>query len=119
MKRAFISVLFFFISSLFVAAQPAFEAPPPSTVPVLDPVKRRAEYLARVKEVINWAADGGQAKTDDPAKLDLAMIAADLVGPNMLRDTPRLAGNDIDADDAIQQRRLAVVDMGDDGHIAL
>jgi len=79
MKRAFISVLIFSFLALFVAAQPAFEGPPPSTVPVLDPVKRRAEYLARVNEVINWAADGGQAKTDDPAKLDLAMIAAKIV----------------------------------------
>ena len=79
MKRAFISVLIFSFSALVVAAQPAFEAPPPSAVPVLDPVKRRAEYLARVNEVINWAADGGQAKTDDPAKLDLAMIAAKIV----------------------------------------
>ena len=60
-------------------AQPSFEAPPPSPAPVQDASQRRAEYFRRVDEVLDWAAGGGSAKTDDPAKLDLAMIAARIV----------------------------------------
>lgn len=80
---AMIRALFAAALALFTAfsapAQPSFEAPPPPTAPVLDAAQRRAEYLRRVDEVIDWAAGGGSAKTDDPAKLDLAMIAARLV----------------------------------------
>jgi len=79
MLRPFFSVLLFTAAALTAGAQPSFEAPPPSTAPVLDPSLRRAAYLQRVDEVIDWAAAGGKAKTDDPAKLDLAMICSKVV----------------------------------------
>jgi hypothetical protein len=79
MKRPLISLFALAVAALTASAQPSFQAAPPSTVPVLDTKQRRAEYLHRVDEALMWAAGGGQAKTDDPAKLDLAMIAAKMV----------------------------------------
>ncbi len=79
MKRPLISLFAFVVVALTASGQPSFEAAPPSTAPVLDAKQRRAEYLHRVDEVLTWAAAGGTAKTDDPAKLDLAMIAAKIV----------------------------------------
>lgn len=60
-------------------AQPSFTGPAPSSAPVHDASLRRADYFRRVDEVLDWAAGGGSAKSDDPAKLDLAMIAARIV----------------------------------------
>lgn len=79
MTRVLFATALALLTALSGTAQPSFEAPPPSTAPVLDPAQRRADYLHRVDEVLDWAAGGGSAKTDDPAKLDLAMIAARLV----------------------------------------
>ena len=79
MKRPLLSLCAFVVVALTASAQPSFEAAPPSTAPVLAANQRRAEYLRRVDEVLTWAAAGGKAKTDDPAKLDLAMIAAKIV----------------------------------------
>jgi hypothetical protein len=79
MKPPLFFLLWFVLAGLRLAAQPAFEAPPPSTAPVLDADLRRAAYVQRVDEILGWAAGGGKAQTDDPAKLDLAMIAAKIV----------------------------------------
>ncbi len=79
MKRPLLFLVASVVVALAAGAQPSFEAAPPSTAPVLDAKQRRAEYLGRVDEVLTWAAAGGKAKTDDPAKLDLAMIAAKIV----------------------------------------
>jgi hypothetical protein len=64
---------------LRLAAQPSFEGPAPSTVPEIDEDRRRAAYVRRVDEMLGWAAAGGKAQTADPARLDLAMIAAKIV----------------------------------------
>jgi hypothetical protein len=79
MPRLFSSILLFSTAAIFAAAQPSFEAPPPPTGPVADAGQRRAEYFRRVDEVLDWAASGGNARTDDPAKLDLAMLSAKIV----------------------------------------
>ena len=79
MRRTFFSALLFTCAALSGGAQPSYEAPPPPTAPVADASLRRADYFRRVDEVLDWAAAGGSAKTNDPAKLDLAMIAARLV----------------------------------------
>jgi hypothetical protein len=59
-------------------AQPAFEAPPPDRRVVEDVTQRRAAYLARVNEVLNWRASGATVKTDDPGNLGLAAVACKL-----------------------------------------
>lgn len=64
---------------LRLAAQPSFEGPVPSTLPEVDEDRRRAAYVRRVDEMLGWAAAGGKAQTADPARLDLAMIAAKIV----------------------------------------
>ena len=46
---------------------------------------------------------------------DLAPVLLDLVGANVLGDAARLARDDVDADDAVQQRCLAVVDVAQEG----
>ena len=79
MRRPFFSTLVFVGAAFSASAQPSFQAPAPSAAPVTDASLRRADYFRRVDEVLDWAAGGGSAKTDDPAKLDLAMIAARIV----------------------------------------
>ncbi|MGH8019909.1 MAG: hypothetical protein ACREIA_16845 [Opitutaceae bacterium] len=49
-------------------AQPSFEAPPPSREVVEDPAERRAQYLARIDEVLEWRS--GRVNLDDPATGD-------------------------------------------------
>ena len=44
-----------------------------------------------------------------------AAVLLDGVGANVLRDAAAFAADDVDADDAIQQRRLAVVDVAQEG----
>ena len=48
-------------------------------MPEIDEDRRRAAYVRRVDEMLGWAAAGGKAQTADPARLDLAMIAAKIV----------------------------------------
>jgi len=79
MRRPIFSAFLFAFAALSTVGQPSFEAPPPSPAPVQDASVRRADYFRRVDEVLDWAARGGNAKTDDPAKLDLAMVAARIV----------------------------------------
>jgi hypothetical protein len=79
MNFKIVPVLVFAAAVSSLPAQPSFEAPPPSTAPVLDAARRRAEYLKRVDEVIDWRIGAAQFKTNDPAKLDMAGIAAKLV----------------------------------------
>jgi len=79
MRRPLLAVFLLAVTALSAAAQPSFSAPAPSPAPEPDAGRRRADYLRRVDEVLDWAAGGGNAKTDDPAKLDLAMVAARIV----------------------------------------
>lgn len=79
MLRVIVSLILLSLTALTARAQPSLEAPAPSPAPVQDASQRRADYFRRVDEVLDWAAGGGSAKTDDPAKLDLAMIAARIV----------------------------------------
>jgi len=79
MCRPLFSALLAAVAALSVTAQPSFEAPAPSPVPVQDASQRRTDYFRRVDEVLAWAAGGGSARTDDPARLDLAMVAARIV----------------------------------------
>lgn len=79
MKSPLCYTLLFVFAGLPLAAQPSYAGPPPSTAPVRDADRRRAAYEQRVDEILHWAAAGGKAQTDDPAKLDLAMIAAKIV----------------------------------------
>lgn len=60
-------------------ATPAFEAPPPSRAVIADAALRKEAYLKRVDEVVAWRAALNQVKTNDPANLDLATVAAKLV----------------------------------------
>ena len=76
MKRPLCLLTLLALVGLRLAAQPSFEGPVSSTLPEVDEDRRRAAYIHRVDEMIGWAAAGGKAMTDDPAKLDLAMIAA-------------------------------------------
>ncbi len=46
---------------------------------------------------------------------DRPAVLLDPVGPNVLRDSARFAGHHIDADEVVEQRRLAVVDMAQEG----
>jgi len=85
MPRAFFSFILVTVAGLTATAQPSFEGPAPSAAPVQDASQRRDDYFRRVDEVIDWAAGGGNAKTDDPANLNLAMIAARIVRGQDLR----------------------------------
>ncbi|RFC46807.1 MAG: hypothetical protein DUW69_001598, partial [Verrucomicrobia bacterium] len=60
-----------------VQAQPAFTAPPPSTVVVQDADVRREHYFNRIDEAITWRTS--LVKVDQPATMDMAAIAAKLV----------------------------------------
>lgn len=79
MRRLLRSLLPFLAAAVAADAQPSFTGPAPSPAPVHDASLRRADYFRRVDEVLDWAAGGGSAKSDDPAKLDLAMVAARIV----------------------------------------
>ena len=46
---------------------------------------------------------------------DVARVARDLVGADVLGDAARLAGRDVGLADGVEQRRLAVVDVAHDG----
>ncbi|MCC6415366.1 MAG: hypothetical protein IT582_05625 [Opitutaceae bacterium] len=59
-------------------AQPSFEAPPPSGEVLVDTGQRRAAYLQRVNEVLEWRAGDGHTQSNDPANLDMATIATKL-----------------------------------------
>jgi hypothetical protein len=78
-RSAFFAFIFSIVGLGSVLAQPASEGPMPSRAPVEDALARRAAYLARVAQVIDWRASGGRAQINDPAKFDLAGIAAKLV----------------------------------------
>ncbi len=61
----------------WVTAQPSYEGPHPSLEVVEDAAVRRAQYLERVNEVIEWRAtivERGQTE-----KLDLASVSANLL----------------------------------------
>ena len=79
MNRSLFFGFLFGVFALWAEAQPSFEGPPPATEPVRDASVRRTEYWRRVDEVLDWAASGAQAQTNDPAKLDLAMVSARIV----------------------------------------
>ena len=48
-------------------------------------------------------------------KRDGAAFLVDLVGADVLRDAAAFAAGHVDADDLVQQRRLAVVDVAEEG----
>lgn len=73
-----LAVMLAFLAAGPAGAQPAYEAPPPDRTVIEDAAHRRAAYLARVNEVVEWRASGGQVKTDDPGNLNLAQIACKL-----------------------------------------
>jgi len=58
-------------------AQPSYEGPHPSLDVVEDPALRRAAYLERVNEVIEWRA--GIVERGDAEKMDLASVSANLL----------------------------------------
>ncbi len=57
-----------------LAAQPSHEAPPPSREVQELPAARRAAYLARAQEVVDWRI-GNRYDPDDLSKLDMSAIA--------------------------------------------
>ncbi|WP_221029736.1 hypothetical protein [Actomonas aquatica] len=61
-------------AAVSVSAQPSYEAPPPSREVVERADQRRAEYLARVQEVIDWRIEN-RYDPDDWTKLDMSAIA--------------------------------------------
>ena len=65
-------------TAVTVSAQPAFDAPAPSGEVMADASLRRAAYLQRVNEVLEWKAGDRRVATDDPANLDMATIATKL-----------------------------------------
>ena len=58
-------------------AQPSYEGPHPSLEIVEDPMQRRAAYLDRVNEVIEWRA--GIVERGDAEKMDMASVSANLL----------------------------------------
>jgi len=76
--RKFFAVMLTLASTGTALAQPAFEAGPPDRSVIEDAAQRRAEYEARVNEVLNWRASGAMVKTDDPGNLGLAVVACKL-----------------------------------------
>ena len=77
MKSNFItSLLALFLFAQIVNAQPSYEAAHPSLDVIEDPIQRRAEYMARVNEVIEWRAD--IVKNGLAEKMDLASVSANL-----------------------------------------
>ena len=54
-----------------------------------------------------------------PRRIDernLSAVFGDLIRPDVLRDSACLAGNHVDPDDIVQQRRLAVIDVAQERH---
>ena len=45
---------------------------------------------------------------------DLAAVLLDLIGADVLRDAAAFAADHVDADDPVQQRRLAVIDVAEE-----
>lgn len=76
MKAVVTFVLGLLLAAVVARGQPSFTAPAPSTRVVEDAAERRAQYLARVREVVQWRA--AVAKPGNPAALGLADIAAKL-----------------------------------------
>jgi hypothetical protein len=58
-------------------AQRSYEGPHPSLEVVEDVAERRAQYLARVNEVIEWRAN--VVERDNSAKMDLSSVSANLL----------------------------------------
>ncbi|MCZ6674459.1 MAG: hypothetical protein O7C75_16135 [Verrucomicrobia bacterium] len=78
-KASRAAAIFFFLS-LFVAsanAQPSYEAVHPSLEVVVDAAQRRAQYLERVNEVLEWRA--GIVERGQSEKMDLASVSANLL----------------------------------------
>jgi hypothetical protein len=63
--------------AISVNAQPSYEAAPPSLEVIEDAAIRRAEYLERVNEVLEWRAN--IVERGDAEKMDFSSIAANLV----------------------------------------
>ncbi len=66
--------LFFFAAT--AGAQPSFTGPAPLPRVISDPAERRAAYLSRIDEVLNWRAF--LVKPSDPQLVGLAEISAKL-----------------------------------------
>lgn len=60
-----------------LSAQPSYEGPHPSLEVVENAAERRAQYLARVDEVIQWRAN--IVERGDAEKMDLASVSANLL----------------------------------------
>jgi len=65
------------IFSTTTLAQPSYEAPHPSLEVVEDAALRRAQYLDRVNEVIEWRA--GIVERGESEKMDLSSVSANLL----------------------------------------
>lgn len=63
-----------------LAAQPAFSGPMPSPAPVFDADVRRAQYHARIDEVINWLV------APDGKPVDLKQMGMSSIGAKLLRN---------------------------------
>ncbi len=78
MKTLF-AILFAFVLPFgaTLSGQPSYEGPPPSLEVVEDPAARRAAYLDRVQEVIEWRAE--IVERGDATQMDLASVSANLL----------------------------------------
>ncbi len=65
------------VSSKGLFAQPSYEAPPPSLEVIEDAAERRAQYLDRVNEVLEWRAE--IVARGDSKAMDLASVSANLL----------------------------------------
>lgn len=76
MKRTLLFLTFLPALWLTAAAQPASTGPMPVAAPDLLPDARRAAYLARAQETLQWYVDS--IKPDNPATFNAGQIAAKL-----------------------------------------
>lgn len=76
LKRSlFTALICVFSNALF--AQPSYEGPPPSLEVIEDAAERRAQYLDRVNEVLEWRAE--IVARGDSQAMDLASVSANLL----------------------------------------
>jgi hypothetical protein len=69
-------LLLFLVAAVIALGQPSFTAPPPTPMVIENAAERRAAYLARVQEAIDWRA--ALVKPADPSTVGLPEIAAKL-----------------------------------------
>ncbi|MCB1120601.1 MAG: hypothetical protein KJT03_03560, partial [Verrucomicrobiae bacterium] len=77
LKQCVIGFVLLGLLGVSLVAQPSYERPPPSLEVVQDPAERRAQYLDRVNEVLEWRAE--IVARGDAQAMDFSSVAANLL----------------------------------------